>query len=481
MLWRAASQVGLGVDAVVPAQDAGLIELNGRVRFRHPLVRSAIYQATSAAQRQEVHRVLAEVDRSRDRPRPLRLASRARHAAPGRVSGPRAGSLCPARTGPRWHRGGGGVPRAFGRAESDSSTRGQRALAAAEARFESGALDKAVDLLAIADASHLTDAQRARLGLLRARITYAMTRGTSAPPLLLDAARLLEPHEPDASRDSYLEALGAAIFAGRLLEAPVTLLDVAAAARHAPPGRQPPRPTDLLMEGVATQLTEGYVAGVAPLRRAVAAFGSDTGIDDEVFMRWSWLPFLSAAELWDDNWQDLPTRAVRLCRESGALFQLPLALGYLAMTHLYAGEFTVAATLIAEGEAITEATGSAPVGFPAGLLDAWRGDEGTGAWEWREANARARGEGRGIGGVGLVRAILLTGLGRYDEALASARTACEFEDFGTIGLSLSSWSRRRSGPGDGTRPLQRYGAWRSGRALPAPTGRWGSRLGHGPC
>ena len=116
----------------------------------------------------------------------------------------------------------------------DSSTRGQRALAAAQARFESGALDKALDLLAIADASHLPEPQRARLGLLRARIAYALTRGTDAPPLLLDAARLLEPHEPDASRESYLEALGAAIFAGRLLEGRVTLRDVAAAARDAP-------------------------------------------------------------------------------------------------------------------------------------------------------------------------------------------------------------------------------------------------------
>ena len=107
--------------------------------------------------------------------------------------------------------------------------------------------------------------------------------------------------------------------------------------------------------------------------------------------------------------------------------------------------------------------------------------KGTSAWEWREANARARGEGRGIGGVGLVRAILLTGLGRYDEALASARTACEFEDSGTIGLSLSELVEAAVRTGDGTRPLQRYGAWRSGRALPAPTGRWVSRLGHGPC
>ena len=117
LLWRAAGPVGLGVDAVVPAQDAGLIEFNGRVRFRHPLVRSAIYQAASVAQRQEVHRVLAEVtDPETD---PDRYAWHRGHATPlpGRVGGLRAGSLRPAGTGPRWHRGGGGVPRAGVRAE----------------------------------------------------------------------------------------------------------------------------------------------------------------------------------------------------------------------------------------------------------------------------------------------------------------------------------------------------------------------------
>ena len=280
LLWRAASQVGLGVDALVPAQDAGLIELNGRVRFRHPLVRSAIYQATSAAQRQEVHRMLAEVtDPETD---PDRYAWHRGHATPH----PDESVALELARSARRARARGGIAAAAAFLErsaalsQDSSARGQRALAAAEARFESGALDKAVDLLAIADASHLTDAQRARLALLRARITYAMTRGTSLRRCCLTRPGSSSPMSPCLAR-SYLEALGAAIFAGRLLEAPVPLLDVAAAARHAPPGQQPPRPTDLLMEGVATQLTEGYVAGVAPLRRAVAAFGSDTGIDDE--------------------------------------------------------------------------------------------------------------------------------------------------------------------------------------------------------
>ena len=200
---------------------------------------------------------------------------------------------------------------------------------------------------------------------------------------------------------------------------------------------------------MATRLTEGYVAGEAPLRRALAAFGPDAGIDDEEFIRWFWLSWLAAVELWEDgNCHDLATRAVRLCRESGALFQLPLALGYLAVTHVLAGEFTVAGALIAEGEAITEATGTSPVAYPSGLLDGWRGALDPDAWDWRLANVTTRGEGRGIGGVGLMRAILLTGLGRYDEALASARTACEFEDFGLIGSSLAELVEAAARTGD---------------------------------
>src|SRR3954471_15258629 len=45
LLWRAAGRLGLGIDAAAPALAAGLIELGARVRFRHPLLRSAAYRA----------------------------------------------------------------------------------------------------------------------------------------------------------------------------------------------------------------------------------------------------------------------------------------------------------------------------------------------------------------------------------------------------------------------------------------------------
>src|SRR5205823_7579291 len=208
----------------------------------------------------------------------------------------------------------------------DSARRGRRALAAAQAKFDSGAPAAAHELLAVAEMCPLDDLQRTRLTRLRAEIVFALTRGSDAPPLLLDAAKRLEPLDSGSAREAYLEALGAAIFAGRL-NGRVGPREVAAAARGAPPERQPPRPIDLLLDGLATRYTEGYVAGVSPLRRALDAFEQDAGGDDDDVMRWFWLPWLVAGDLWDDVlWHELATRAVRLCRESGALIVLPLAL-----------------------------------------------------------------------------------------------------------------------------------------------------------
>ena len=152
----------------------------------------------------------------------------------------------------------------------DSARRGRRALAAAQAKYESGIPEVAQELLAAAERCPLDELQRAQLTRLRAEIVFALNRGSDAPPLLLDAAKQLEPLDAGLAREAYLEALGAAVFAGRLNRR-VGPAEVAAAAQGAPPGRQPPQPTDLLLDGLVTRFTAGYVAGVAPLRRALDA------------------------------------------------------------------------------------------------------------------------------------------------------------------------------------------------------------------
>jgi DNA-binding CsgD family transcriptional regulator len=438
LLWRAAGRLGLTADAAGPAETAGLIDFGAFVRFRHPLVRSAVYQAAPAPDRREVHLALAEAtDPEAD---PDRRAWHRAHAASG-LDEPLADEL--QRSAVRAQaRGGIAAAAAFleraAELTPDSARRGRRALAAAQAKVESGAPEAAQELLVAAERCPLDELQRARLARLRAQIVFALRRGSDAPPLLLEAAEQLKPLDSRSAREAYLEALGAAIFAGRL-NGRVGPRQVAAAARGAPPGRQPPRPTDLLLDGLATRFTEGYVAGVAPLRRALNAFGQDAGGDEDDFMRWFWLPWLVAGDLWDDEmWHEVATRAIRLGRESGALIVLPLALGYRAVVHLHAGEFAPASALTEEADAITEATSNAPAKYSSLLLAAWRGVEAEALDDlnWGLENAIARGEGRGIGGFGYATAVLYNGLGRYEAALAGAQSACEHDDLGIFGFSL---------------------------------------------
>ena len=438
LLWQATDRLGLGGDAAEPAQTAGLVDLQGRVRFRHPLVRSAVYQAASPVDRERVHRALADVtDPDRE---PDRRAWHRAHAT-GIPDEDIAAEL--ERSASRAaDRGGIAAAAAFleraAELTPDSAERGRRALAAAQAKLESGSPEAAHELSEVAEMSSLDELQRARLTRLRAQIVFALKRGGDAPPLLLDAAKQLEPHDARSAREAYLEALGAAIFAGRLNEQ-IGPREVATAATEGPPPAQPPRPTDLLLDGLATRYTVGYVAGVAPLASALSTFVPEADGEETDFLRWFWLPWLVAGDLWDDEtWHEIATGAVRLAREAGTLSVLPLALGYRATVHLHAGEFAAAASLAEEAAAISEASGSAPVKYAALLLAAWRGLEPDSQADLASGleNAVARGEGRGIGGSQYAKAVLNNGLGRYEDALANAQAACEYEDLGIFGFAL---------------------------------------------
>lgn len=439
LLWRAAGLLGLKTDAADAAQTAGLIELGAQVRFRHPLVRSAVYGAASASDRLTVHGALAEATDAVLEPD--RRAWHRGHALSGldeSVAGQLEDSAGRARA-----RGGIAAAAAFleraAELTPDPGRRGRRALAAAGAKVESGALEAAQRLLAMAEGCPLDGLGRALLARLRAQIVFAINRGIDAPPMLLEAAEKLAPYDTEAAREAYLEALGATVYAGRL-HSGAGSREIATAARNGPPGRPPLRPTDLLLDGLATRFTEGYVAGVEPLRRALDAFGRDDGAGENDIVRWFWLPWLVAGDLWDDvKWHDLATQAVRLCRQSGALTALPLALGYRALVHAHAGEFATAAALLEEGDAISEATGSAPVKYPAMTLAAWRvvdADVLLRTFSSDLADVTERGEARAIGGAGYVTALVHNALGRYEAALPAARLVCEYDDLGIYGFAL---------------------------------------------
>jgi DNA-binding CsgD family transcriptional regulator len=219
--------------------------------------------------------------------------------------------------------------------------------------------------------------------------------------------------------------------------------DAAEAARAARPGPQPPRAIDLLLDGLATRFTEGYAAGVSPLRRALDAFWLEDGPSEDD-KRWLWLacpvaPEPVAPDLWDDEtWDRLTARAVTLARDSGALTALPIALTYRAAVLVHAGEFAAASALIEEADAISEATGNAPLAYTSLLLAAWRGEEAQASQriEADVRDAKARGEGRAIGLAEYATAVLYNGLGRYEDALAAAQRACEHDDLGFFAWAL---------------------------------------------
>ncbi|MGH3167181.1 MAG: helix-turn-helix transcriptional regulator, partial [Trebonia sp.] len=317
----------------------------------------------------------------------------------------------------------------------DPARRAARALAAARAKFAAGAPDAAYELLAMAELGRLDELQRAEIARLRAHMAFTERYGSDAPGLLLDAAKQLGSLDRGLARETYLEALGATIFAGRLgrgLAAP----EVAGTVRKAAPGpSRPPRPADLLLDGAVTRLTEGYAAGVPPLRRALATFLRDDGRSEVDIVGW-----LLAPELWDDaTWHDLTVRAVRIARETGALAVLSVALVYRAAVHLHAGEFSTAAGLNEEANAIATVTGNAFLGYVSMMLPAWRGEETRAPDVIKDVvrDATARGEGRTLGLAWHATAVLRNGLGDYEAALVSARQACEHDDLGFFGWSLA--------------------------------------------
>ena len=435
LVWRAAGRLAIGAGAAGPAVDAGLAEFGARVRFRHPLVRSAAYRSASLQTRQELHGALAEAtDPAVD---PDRRAWHRAQAAPGPDEEVAAElEHCAGRA---QRRGGLAAAAAFLERSAgltlDPARRAQRALAAAQAKHRAGAPDAALGLLAVARAGPLDELQRARADLLRAQIAFASSHGRDAAPLMLSAAKQLEALDVGLARQTYLEAFTAALFVGRLSPA---VGDVARAARMAPVPLAPPRAPDLLLDGLALLVTEGYTAGTPALRRALLAFRSQD-ISVEEGLSWLWLAERAAMAVWDDEtWHILASRHVKLARDAGALSELPLAVRSRILLHSHTGELEQGAALIAEAQVVAEATGSQLAPYGATGVAAWRGREAE-ATELIAANMEgvtSRGEGRGITSQ-YSAALLHNGLGHYDKALAAAELVCEYDDIGVLGWELT--------------------------------------------
>ena len=442
LLWRAAERLGIGAEAIAPAEAAELIALGARVRFRHPLVRSAVYRAAAVPERQKVHRALAEAtDPEHD---PDRRAWHRAHAAAG-LDEAVADEL--ERSADRARRRGGvaGAAAFLERAAEltpDPARRGARALAAAQVKLQAGNREAGEALLATAELAPLDELQRGLLQRLRAQIAFLFTRGSDGPQLLLDAAGLLEALDPALAREMYLEALGAAMYAGRA-DADSGVEHVAEAALAAPVAPAPPRAIDLVLDGLARRCTEGPGAAVPPLRLALQAVMTEDLDGHEAVMHWLLLSpivqSMTVFELWDDEAFDaLSTRAVQLARDSGALAMLPVALVYRSGVHVFAGDLAAAKAHVEEADAIALATGNPTLMYAWLLVGAWRGvePEVMGFIDAGLDDASGRSEGRVIALAGYASAVLNNGLCRYEAAMDGARRASDDGQFGYSGAAL---------------------------------------------
>ena len=422
LVWRAAERLGIPVQAAAPAVEAGLVEFGAGVRFRHPLVRSAAYRSAAFPDRQRMHAALAEVtDPVTDPDR------RAWHRAQAAARPDEEVALELERSAGRAQaRGGIAAAAAFLQRAvaltADPARRAERTLAAAQANFQAGAFDAALGLLATAEAGPLDEFQRARADLVRGHVAFASGLGSDAPPLLLKAARRLEPFDLELARETYLTAWRAAGMAGHLAGEGV-LAEICRAAQALPPPPGPPRPLDVLLDGLALLVTDGRAAATPTLQRAAKALAS---IPAEDVLRWGSVAAGASSLVWDvEGMRAISARQVQLARDAGAIALLPLYLSQLGIASTWMGDFAGSASLVAETDSVAAATGSRIAPMTLLRLRALQG---------REAEARAViasvVDQAAAGGQGLAEAwahwaaaVLYNGLARYEEAALAARRA----------------------------------------------------------
>ena len=433
LVFRAARRLGIPVQAGVLAAEAGLAEFGGQVRFRHPLARSAVYRSASLSERQQIHAALAEVtDPQAD---PDRRAWHRAQAAGGPDE--EVAAELERSAGRAQARGGMAAAAAFLERSvlltDDPARHAERALAAAQASMQAAAFGQALELLATAESGPLDDFASARVDLLRGLIAFASSMGGDAPSLLLKAAKRLEPLNLGLARETYLNAWRAASFGGSMA-GDGDMLKVSRAARALPPPSDPPRPIDLILDGLARLVTDGPAAAGPALRRAVNVFVTQDVPREEGL----WSGWMAATVLWDaDAARAIITRQINLGRAVGALEELPFDLIALTYDDAWRGDFEAATSLIAETDTIAEATGSRIPPFPAMLLAAMRGRQAEllPLAAAVKAAAEAAGQGAAVTNVHWSIAILENGFGHYAEALAAAGQARDDSH-----LFVSTWA-----------------------------------------
>ncbi|HEY8979995.1 MAG TPA: AAA family ATPase [Streptomyces sp.] len=422
VLWRAAERLGIPSTAAAPAAEAGLVEFGARVRFRHPLARSAAWRAAGVRDLREVHGALAEVTG-------LDPDRRAWHRAQAGTAPDEAVATELEHSADRAQaRGGFAAAAAFleraAELTPDRTRQSARLLAAAQAKAQAGDFTPALELLTAAEAGPVDDLGRARIDLLRAHVAYNTRRGDETPRLLLTAARRLEPLDTELARQTYLSAFSASMYVGRFAD-PADLAEAAKSAPRTLPDDAHRR--DVLLAGLASLVTDGYQAALPLLRRALRAYRTEE-IPVTEALRSLWVAGVVAADVWDDESFDVvPRRFVRITRDAGAFSELLLALNSHLITLTFAGDHQAAAAVVDEARTVRAAVASERPLYEEMVYGAWQGHEED-VLPLIDATLSvvvARGEGIGAAVTQWAHALLLNGLGRYEEALGPARAAGE--------------------------------------------------------
>jgi DNA-binding CsgD family transcriptional regulator len=419
LLWRAGQDLGFSSEAAAPAEARQLITIRDVVRFRHPLIRSAVYYGASFAQRQHTHDRLAAATS------PAEPDQRAWHLAQA-VTGPdEAVAEELERAGAR-ARGRGGWSSAaalFHRAATLSVSQAERArrlLSAAEASGNAGALNRAqaeVD----AAATYRDDPRHTGLALrVQARIHHARRQPAKATSALLAAATRVGPVDIRLARDILVEAIVEAQISGRLADPGTTRRDVARVTQTLalPPGSAATI-GDLLLDADTALQLRGLEAASPLLRGAIDAVRQETADPPEMF-RWLAAACADATILVDDTrLRELSRRMEAAAREQGAMIDLALALSHAGVSGLLGGDLGEAERYFAELTAISEARGQ-PWSIGSLLITAWRGPpEHACALLTQVADeANRQGQGYQLVFADYARCILELGRGRYEAAYA---------------------------------------------------------------
>jgi DNA-binding CsgD family transcriptional regulator len=402
LLWTAAAHLGVDVSRASPeAAATGLAEFATRIRFCHPLARSAVYRAAPADLLRTVHAALAAATD------PVTAPDRRawhRALASGGPDDDVADDLerCASRA-----QGRGGVAAAavfLERAAAlslDPERRTARTLAAAQAHADAGHPDTASELLSTVDTGALDDRRHAEVDMLRGRIAFTRSDDDTGPALMVRAARRLAGTDPDRSRDCFLDAVEMGLFIGRaggLIGQIVTTVRAEAPAPTAPD----------VLDALMVLATEGHAAA-EPLLRTVL---------DGLWIRRPALASMIAGELWDvPTLTTIAEWLVKTGRETGSPAALRLGLAQTVVGATLAGDLGRALAATAEEQAIAEATGGTPLLYHRLHLAAHRGrrDEMLAL-----ADAATRGSGH-VTNLHWTLALLHNGLADHPAALAAAR------------------------------------------------------------